>query len=302
MTKLIFMGTPEFAVPALKALLEAHEVLAVFSQPPRPAGRGQALRKSPVQLLAEANNVPVYTPEKLTPEVLEHCKGAEVAVVAAYGLLLPEWFLKAFPKGCINIHPSALPRWRGAAPIQRTVLAGDAHTEICIMQMEKGLDTGPILLKEKLPLPSDITSGELHDLLAERAAPLLLQAVAQLGKLQAVPQSTEGVTYAKKIEKAEAQIDWRQSAVELERKVRGLNPFPGAFFVFQGQRIKVLKATLAEAQGQPGTMLNDTGLVACGVGALQLELLQREGKGPLAISEFLRGFPLPKGTDLCAGN
>lgn len=284
--RIIFMGTPEFAVPALKALLASnHEVVAVYSQPPRPAGRGMALKKSPVQLAAEERGIPVLTPEKLNAG--DPKPPADIAVVAAYGLLLPEWFLRSFPQGCINIHPSALPRWRGAAPIQRTVLAGDVDTAICIMQMEKGLDTGPVLKSETLPVPPGITSGGLHDLLAEKSALLLLDVLQNLQSLIPKPQSPEGITYAKKIEKSEAKIDWSKPAEEIDRLIRGLNPFPGAYFEHQGERIKVWEAEVSAASDAPLT-------IKCGTGALKLLKLQREGKKPVSAEEFLRGFPNPQ--------
>jgi methionyl-tRNA formyltransferase len=295
MTKIIFMGTPEFAVPALKGLLKAHEVVAVYTQPPRPAGRGQKDRKSPIHLLAEQNNIPFFTPTKLATCNLQ--PAADIAVVAAYGLLLPEWFLQSFKYGCINIHPSALPRWRGAAPIQRTVLAGDTHTDICIMQMEKGLDTGAVLKRESLPVPPRITSGELHDILAEKSVPLLLDVLKNIDSITPQPQSAEGITYARKIEKSEARIDWNKSAEEIDRLVRGLNPFPGAYFEVNGERVKVWQAEVVVGVWSlecSGKILDDTLLIRCGGNALRLLKLQREGKKAVSAEEFLRGFPLTK--------
>ena len=292
------MGTPEFAVPALKALLQSHEVVAAYSQPPRPAGRGQMLRKSPIQTLAEEAKIPVFTPTKLIPD--QKPPAADIAVVAAYGLLLPEWFLQSFKYGCINIHPSALPRWRGAAPIQRTVLAGDKETAICIMQMEKGLDTGPVLKREILPVPPRITSGELHNLLSEKSAPLLLDVLKNIDSLKPQTQSTEGVTYAKKVEKSEALIDWRKSAAEIDCLVRGLNPFPGAYFEYDYQRIKILagEPRQAAAPSPAGIVKNNALYVACGEGVYVPYTLQREGKKPAPVEEFLRGFPIPANTKL----
>lgn len=293
--RIIFMGTPEFAVPALKSLIASeHQIVAVYTQPPRPAGRGQKERKSPIHLLAEQNNIPVFTPEKLTtnnPQLT-----ADISLVAAYGLLLPEWFLKSFKYGCINIHPSALPRWRGAAPIQRTVLAGDATTDICIMQMEKGLDTGAVLKRETLSVPPRITSGELHDILAEKSVPLLLDVLKNIDSIKPEIQSAEGVTYAKKIEKSEARIDWSKSAEEIDRQIRGLNPFPGAYFEINGERVKVWEADVVGCRLQvAGDVTLDDGLtIKCGVDALKLLKLQREGKKAVPVEEFLRGFPIPK--------
>lgn len=297
--RILFMGTPEFAVPALEGLIaSAHEVVAAYSQPPRPAGRGQKLRKSPVQELAEANGIPVLTPEKLLKEDA-HPK-ADIAVVAAYGLLLPEWFLESFAHGCINIHPSALPRWRGAAPIQRTVMAGDATTDICIMQMEKGLDTGPVLKRETFKVPPHITSGALHDMLAEKSVPLLLDVLEHIDSVESVPQSPLGVTYAKKIDKAEAKIDWNQTADEIDRLIRGLNPFPGAYFEYQNERIKLWEAAVEVHDGEvkaPGAVLDNRLLIQCGEGAIRLKTLQREGKKPVGADELLRGFEIPRFAD-----
>lgn len=303
---IVFMGTPDFAVPALRGLIESgHRVVAAYSQPPRPAGRGQQLRPSPVQQLAEQHGIPVYTPLNFkSPESVEelHALKADIAVVAAYGLLLPKTVLEAFPKGCINIHPSALPRWRGAAPIHRTVLAGDATTDICIMQMDEGLDTGAVLSREPVPLPPRITTGELHDLLAEQSVPLLLETLAaiELGEAKPVPQGEHGVTYAVKIRKEEAQIDWTHSAEEIERKVRGLNPFPAAVATLNGEPIKILAADWSR-EGHSviaGTVVDDAFSIACGFGTLHPTLVQRAGKKPMSTAEMLRGFPVAPGTRL----
>lgn len=295
--RIIFMGTPEFAVPALKSLIASeHEIVAVYTQPPRPAGRGQKERKSPIHLLAEQHNISVFTPPKLVTSN-EQLVTADIAVVAAYGLLLPEWFLKSFKYGCINIHPSALPRWRGAAPIQRTILAGDTHTDICIMQMEKGLDTGAVLKRETLPVPPRITSGELHDILAEKSVSLLLDVLKNIENIKPELQSADGVTYAKKIEKSEARIDWSRPAEEIDRLVRGLNPFPGAYFEVNGERVKVWEAEVEFGVWNlefGGKILDDKLLIGCGENALRLLKLQREGKKAVSAEEFLRGFPLTK--------
>ena len=293
--RILFMGTPEFAVPAFKALLQAHEVFAAYTQPPRPAGRGQKERKSPVQLAAEKAGIPVFAPVKLTDEK----PIADVAVVAAYGLLLPEWFLKLFKYGCINIHPSALPRWRGAAPIQRTILAGDSETAICIMQMEKGLDTGPILKQETMPVLPNMTSGQLHDLLAEKSVPLLLEVLEQIDNIKPRVQLPNGVIYAKKIEKSEARIHWDKSAAEIDCLVRGLNPAPGAYFEYAGERIKIWEAVFStDGSGPDGVVLDDHLTIACGSGTIRPTLLQRAGGTKLSVDDFLRGFPLPKHSKL----
>lgn len=303
---IVFMGTPEFAVPGLRGLIDSpHRVAAVYSQPPRPAGRGQKLTPSPVHRLAESSGIPVYTPLNFkSPESVAELEshGADIAVVAAYGLLLPKNVLEAFPKGCINIHPSALPRWRGAAPIHRTVLAGDETTDICIMQMDQGLDTGDVLSREHLPLPKGITSGKLHDMLAERAVPLLLNTLdaIEAGRAVPVPQAEDGVTYAQKISKDESRIDWTQSAEAIARQVRGLNPFPAAATTLNGEPIKILRAE-AEEQGHSlgaGTVVDEHFRIACGSGTLRPTLVQRPGKKPMATEEMLRGFPIPKGSVL----
>jgi methionyl-tRNA formyltransferase len=303
---IVFMGTPEFAVPALQALLDSeHRVVAVYAQPPRPAGRGQKLRESPTHQLAETYAVDVCTPRHFkTPESLAELKSyqADIAVVAAYGLLLPAAVLEAFPKGCINIHPSALPRWRGAAPIHRTVLAGDKSTDICIMQMDEGLDTGAVLAREPVAIPREVTTGQLHDMLATQAVPLLLETLSAIeaGGVKAIPQSGEGITYAHKIRKEEAEIDWTHSAEEIARKIRGLNPFPVAASTLNGEPIRILEATW-DAEGHSviaGTTINDQFSIACGFGTLHPTRVQRPGKKPLLTQEMLRGYPVPQGTRL----
>jgi methionyl-tRNA formyltransferase len=316
MTKLriAFMGTPDFAVPSLHALVAAgHEVAAVYCQPPRPAGRGNQLRRSPVQQAAEALGLPVRYPAKLdAPARAEFAAfGLDAAVVAAYGLILPAPVLAAPRLGCINIHASLLPRWRGAAPIQRALLAGDAETGITIMQMDEGLDTGPMLLSTAVPIEAHTTSGELHDRLAALGAGLAVEALEGLaaGRLAPHSQPAEGVTYARKLRREEGQLDWRRPAAELERAVRAFDPWPGAWFEFAGERIKVLAAALAGDAGDatPGTVLADRPAiagggdrltVACGAGALALLRLQRAGREPLDAAAFRRGFPLAAGTVL----
>jgi methionyl-tRNA formyltransferase len=303
---IVFMGTPDFAVPALRGLIESgHRIAAAYSQPPRPAGRGQQLRPSPVQQLAEQSGIPVYTPLNFkSPESIEELRAlrADIAVVAAYGLLLPKAVLEAFPKGCINIHPSALPRWRGAAPIHRTVLAGDATTDICIMQMDEGLDTGDVLARKPIDLPPRITTGALHDMLAEQSVPLLLETLSaiELNEAKPVPQSEQGVTYAVKIRKEEAQIDWTHSAEEIERKIRGLNPFPVAVTTLNGEPVKILAADWS-SEGHSviaGTVVDNAFSIACGFGTLHPTLVQRAGKKPMSTAEMLRGFPVAPGTRL----
>jgi methionyl-tRNA formyltransferase len=302
--RLAFMGTPDFALPTLRALIEAGHVIAcVYTRAPRPAGRGQRERLSPVHALALQHGLQVRTPRTLKDEGEQRAFAAlslDAAVVVAYGLILPQPVLDAPRLGCINLHASLLPRWRGAAPINRAILAGDAETGVAAMRMEAGLDTGPILLEWRTPIESDETAGELHDRLAALGAPLLVEALDGLahGALEPRPQAEEGVAYAAKIEKAEARIDWRRSAVELHRQVRGLSPFPGAWFEHGGARVKVLRATLADGAGAPGEALDDALTIACGDGAIRLTLLQREGRGPLAAEAFLRGFPIPRGARL----
>ena len=293
--KVIFMGTPAFSVPVLDALAREHEVVAVYCQPPRPAGRGKKDRPSAVQLRAEALGLPVHHPRSLKgPEeqAAFAALGADIAVVVAYGLILPQQILDAPRKGCLNIHASLLPRWRGAAPIHRAIMAGDRETGICIMQMDAGLDTGPVLLRASTPIGGTETTGELHDRLSTLGARLILEALEQLPELTPVPQPEDGITYAAKITKAEARIDWSRPASELVHHINGLSPFPGAFTEIAGERIKLLRATLAEGQGPPGERIEGF-TVACGSGALRVLDAQREGKKPMAAAEILRGKPLP---------
>nr|WP_298682579.1 methionyl-tRNA formyltransferase [uncultured Dongia sp.] len=300
--RIIFMGTPDFAALALGALITAgHELVAVYSQPPRPAGRGQDLRKSPVQLLAESHGLEVRTPVSLkTAEARADfaALNADVAVVAAYGLILPPAVLVAPRLGCLNIHASLLPRWRGAAPIQRAILAGDARTGITIMQMDTGLDTGAMLQREALPISAKTTAGELHDALAEMGARLIVEILAA-PLPPAVPQPDEGVTYAAKISPAEAQIDWLKDAAQLERQIRAFAPVPGAWCLLpDGARLKLLAADVIAKSGAPGMALDDALTIACGQGALRLTLLQKAGKKPMSGADFLRGQKLPAGTQL----
>jgi len=296
--KIIFMGTPEFAVPTLTEIVSTgHEVVAVYTRAPKPAGRGQAERKSPVHEAAEGFGIPVFTPRSLkqAPEQEVFASlDADVAVVVAYGLILPKPILEAPRLGCLNLHGSLLPRWRGAAPIQRAVMAGDPRTGIMVMQMDEGLDTGAVGLIEEMPIGPDMTSGELHDTMMLVGADLMGRALAALdrGSLHFTPQPEEGVTYASKIDKAEARIDWARPASEVHNLIRGLSPFPGAWFelTLNGAptRIKVLRATLVAGQGAPGTILPDL-TIACGNGAVRLTMVQREGKGAMDAATFLRG-------------
>lgn len=299
--RLAFMGTPMFSAHILTALIGSpHEVACVYSQPPRPAGRGKKLVPSAVHQLANSEGVPVRTPVSLkSPEVQAEFADLklDVAIVVAYGLILPSAILDAPKFGCLNLHASLLPRWRGAAPIQRAIMAGDEETGIAVMQMEAGLDTGPVLSETRVPITAETTAGSLHDVLAETGAELLLRTLARLEApdLVATPQSSEGVTYAEKISKSEAKIDWRRSAIELDRHIRGLNPAPGAYFEYQGQRIKLLAATPVEGEGGPGTVLDDRLTVACGEGALRLITLQPAGKSAMDAASFLNGRPIAKG-------
>ncbi|MBW8269534.1 methionyl-tRNA formyltransferase [Caldovatus aquaticus] len=302
--RLAFLGSSDFGVPALRALVAAgHEVAMVYAQPPRPAGRGQRATPCPVHRAALELGLPVRTPARLRRETAEHQAFAaldlDAAVVAAYGLLLPKPMLEAPRRGCLNIHASLLPRWRGAAPIQAAILAGDTETGVTIMRMDEGLDTGPILLREAVPIGPRTTAQELHDRLAELGAQLILRALAE--NPPAVPQPAEGVTYAPKLTKADGRLDWREDAAALDRRVRALNPWPGTFFEHAGTTIRVLAAEPAagEPGARPGTVLDATPRIACGGGtALRLLCLQRPGRAPLPAEEFLRGYALPPGTVL----
>ncbi len=300
--RIIFMGTPDFSVPVLDALVEAgHDIAAVYTQPPRPAGRGKKERPSPVHARAQALGLTVrHPPNFRDPAEIDAFAAleADVAVVVAYGLILPQPVLDAPRKGCLNIHASLLPRWRGAAPIQRAIMAGDARTGICIMQMEAGLDTGPVLLRRETEIRPDDTAGSLHDRLSEMGATAIVEALASLDSLTPTPQPAEGVTYAAKIDKAEARIDWSRPAIEVDRQIRGLSPFPGAWCEQDGTRLKLLLSRVAEGNGAPGTVLDDSLTVACGEGAVQLLRLQRAGRGAMETAEFLRGTPLKAGDRL----
>ena len=298
--RLAFMGTPDFSVPALDALVaDGHDIARVYSQPPRRAGRGKAERKSPVHARAEALGLEVRTPVSLKSADEQAAFAAldlDAAVVVAYGLILPQPVLDAPRHGCLNIHASLLPRWRGAAPIHRAVMAGDAETGVCVMGMEAGLDTGPVFAREVVPIGPGETTGSLHDTLSALGARMIVEVLADLPD-SPEPQPEEGITYAHKIDKAEARVDWTRPAAEVDCHIRGLSPFPGAWTEIGGERVKLLLSEVAEGQGEPGEVLD--GLrVACGSGAVRLLRLQRAGRGAQGAEEFLRGFPVAVGTRL----
>ena len=297
--RVVFMGTPDFSVPVLSEIIgQGHEVVAVYSRAPKSAGRGMELKRSPVHELADRFGIEVHTPKSLrTEEAAELFRSheADVAVVVAYGLILPPAILEAPSEGCLNLHASLLPRWRGAAPIQRAIMAGDKETGVMVMKMDEGLDTGPVAMVERIAITPDMTAGELHDRLSVLGADLMVRALAALsrGTLGFQAQAQEGVTYAHKIDKAEARIDWSKNAAELHDHIRGLSPFPGAFF--EGdfgkgvERIKVLRSQVTKAQGEAGHLIGDDLTIACGQGALHLIDVQRAGKAPMSAVEFLRG-------------
>jgi methionyl-tRNA formyltransferase len=306
--RIIFMGTPDFAVPTLTEIIgQGHEVVSVYTRAPAPAGRGMELRPSPVQVTAERFGIPVFSPKTLkTPEAAEIMASheADVAVVVAYGLILPKAILEVPELGCLNLHASLLPRWRGAAPIQRAIMAGDAETGVCVMKMEEGLDTGPVAMVERLPIDGNATAGEMHDRLAGLGADLMVRALAALGRgaLRFTPQPEEGVIYASKIGNDEARVSWNRPAQQVHDVVRGLSPFPGAFVevdLGKGlERLKLLRTARAGGAAEPGTLLDDEGTVACAVGAVKLLQVQRAGKGPMSAQEFLRGTRLSAGAKL----
>jgi methionyl-tRNA formyltransferase len=292
---LIFMGTPDFSVPILDALAARHNILCVYCQPPRPAGRGKKDRPSPVQARAEVLGLPVRHPKSLrSPEAQAEfaALNAEAAVVAAYGLILPQPILDAPAKGCLNVHASLLPRWRGAAPIHRAILAGDRESGVCIMQMEAGLDTGPVLLRRAIPIGPEETTAELQDRLSALGAEAVLETLDKLDRLTPAPQPEEGVTYAAKIDKSEARVDFTRPAEQVDRQIRGLSPFPGAWIEVDGERLKLLRSRLADGKGAAGEVL-DGFTVACGTGAVEITEAQRQGKRPMQAAELLRGLTLP---------
>jgi methionyl-tRNA formyltransferase len=297
--RLIFMGTPVFAAETLIALIKSpHDVACVYSQPPRPAGRGYALKNSPVHELAAAHGIEVRTPVSLksTGEQTRFSElNADAAVVVAYGLLLPKAILEAPRFGCFNIHASLLPRWRGAAPIQRSIMSGDSETGITIMRMDEGLDTGPMMKVARVPITTDTTASSLHDELMHLGAAAMLDVLNKPDQ-PGTPQPAEGVTYAKKIDKAEAKIDFTQQCSIVRNQIHGLSPFPGAWLMLNGARIKVLRCRAVDGEGDPGTFINEQLTIACGKGAIQLLEVQREGKGAMIADEFLRGFPIASGS------
>lgn len=300
------MGTPPFAATVLAAVVDAgHRMLAVYTQPPRPAGRGHRVQASAVQLVAERHGLAVRCPAHLRTEAVETefaALGAEAGVIAAYGLILPPALLAAPRLGCLNVHASLLPRWRGAAPVQRALLAGDSETGVTIMQMDKGLDTGPIVMQRALPIPPEATAGGLTEALARLGGAAIVETLerAAHGPLKSHPQPQEGVTYAAKLRREEGHLDWRRPAAELARQVRAFDPWPGAYFDFRGERIRVLAATAlaGSAGGPPGTVLDERLSVACGDGVLRFSRLQRAGRAALAVEDFLRGSPIAAGTVL----
>jgi methionyl-tRNA formyltransferase len=307
--RLVFMGTPDFAVPTLAAIAgHGHDVAAVYTRAPRPAGRGMELRPSPVDREARRLRIPVLTPKTLrSPEAQDAFRAhrADAAVVVAYGLILPKPILDAPRLGCFNLHASALPRWRGAAPINRAIMAGDAETGVVVMQMAEGLDTGPMAMATRIAIGPDMTAGELHDELARLGADLMVRALDALerGSLQLTPQPEEGVTYAAKVDKNETRIDWARSWKAVHDHCRGLSPFPGAWFELPGAgaspaRVKVLRTTRGEGTAAPGTVIDDELAVACGDGAVRILELQRAGRQPMKADEFLRGTPLGVGMQL----
>jgi methionyl-tRNA formyltransferase len=300
--RLIFMGTPDFAVPTLVELAaRGHEIAAVYTRAAKPAGRGMAVQVTPVEREARRLKLPVLTPATLksaeAQEVFRAHK-ADAAVVIAYGLILPKPILEAPRLGCFNVHASLLPRWRGAAPINRAIMAGDAESGVTIMKMDEGLDTGAIAMVERTAIAPDMTAGELHDALARLGADLMARALAALerGSLALTPQPAQGVSYAAKIAKSETRIDWSKPWKEVHDHIRGLSPFPGAWFELGGVRIKVLRSTKGEGSGAPGTVLDERLTIACGAGAVRLTQIQRAGKQPMAVEDFLRGTPVKAGT------
>jgi methionyl-tRNA formyltransferase len=302
--RLIFMGTPDFAVPTLVQLAAAgHEIVAVYTRAPKPAGRGMDVQPSLVAREARKLDIPVLTPRTLRDAAAQaefRAYEADAAVVVAYGLILPKPILAAPKLGCFNVHASLLPRWRGAAPINRAIMAGDAESGVTIMQMDEGLDTGAIAIAERAPIAPDMTAGDLHDALARLGADLMQRALAALerGTLTRTPQPAQGITYATKIGKDETRIDWNKPWQQVHDHIRGLSPFPGAWFEIGGVRVKALRSTKGEGKGPPGTVLDDHLTIACGTGAVRLVQVQREGKRPMSAQEFLRGTPVKRGARL----
>lgn len=300
------MGTPHFAVPTLQSMIDAgHNIVAVYTAPPKPAGRGQKETTTPIHQLAQQHRLRVLTPATLKDTAAQDefkSFNADAAIVAAYGLLLPQAVLDGTRMGCLNVHPSLLPRWRGAAPLQRTIMAGDKETGIVIMQMNAGLDTGDMLVTERYAIADGTTTEQLHDTLSQKAGTLVLQALEGIdnGSIKAVKQPEDGVTYAKKITKEEARINWSESAEHIRNMVLGLNPAPGAYFIYNGENIKILDAKVSASSSAPGTVIDDQLTIACGNNALSPITVQRPGKKPMKLEEMLKGFSIPKGTVLNA--
>jgi methionyl-tRNA formyltransferase len=303
--RVVFMGTPDFAVPTLSEIVgQGHEVIAVYTREPAAAGRGMELKPSPVHKMAERFGIPVFTPKTLrSEEAAEQFRSlnADVAVVVAYGMILPKTILEAPELGCLNLHASLLPRWRGAAPIQRAIMAGDKETGVAVMKMEEGLDTGPVAMAERVAIAPEMNAGELHDQLMVLGADLMVRALAALsrGALNFSPQPEEGVTYAHKIKNEDSRVDWAKPAQAVHDHIRCLSPFPGAYFIADfgkgEERVKVLRATLGKGSGAPGTFIDTNGTVSTGDGAVRLIQVQRAGKGPVAFDEFLRGVRIDPG-------
>jgi len=302
--RLIFMGTPDFSVPTLVALAAAgHDIAAVYTRAAKPAGRGMEMQPTPVEREARRLGIPVHTPKTLKVAAAQEtfrAHNADAAVVIAYGLILPKPILDAPKLGCFNVHASLLPRWRGAAPITRAIMAGDAESGVTIMKMDEGLDTGAMAMAERIKIGEDMSAGELHGALSRLGADLMARALAALerGSLTLTPQPAQGVTYAEKITNAETRIDWSKPWKQVHDHIRGLSPFPGAWFELNGVRVKVLRATKGEGNGAPGTTLDDKLTIACAGGAVRLVQIQRAGKQPMSAEDFLRGTPVPKGTRL----
>jgi methionyl-tRNA formyltransferase len=302
--RLVFMGTPDFAVPTLVEIAGCHKIVAVYTRAPQPAGRGMAPKPSPVAREAEHFGLPIFTPKSLKESEAAsamRAHGADAAVVVAYGLLLPKLILEAFPLGCLNLHASLLPRWRGAAPIHRAVMAGDNETGVMVMKMEEGLDTGPIAMAERAAIAPDATTGELHDTMARLGADLMLRALGALekGQLDFTPQAAAGATYANKIGNQETRVDWSKPAQAVHNHCRGLSPYPGAWCEFPGAgRVKILRTTKGIGEGPPGSVLDDKLTIACGAGSVRLVELQRAGGKPLPADEFLRGMPVARASVL----
>lgn len=292
---IIFMGTPDFAVPSLRSLIDSkHHISAVFTQAPKPKGRGMKVTVSPVHQLALDHDIPVYHPKTLKSLEVEDLIDnidADVIVVVAYGFIIPSKILRSKKYGCLNIHPSKLPRFRGAAPLQRTIIEGDKDTSVCIMQMDEGLDTGDIILQDNFDLSAHITLSELHDICASKGAELLMQALDDLENLPHFPQSNNNITYAHKLSKEEGLVDWNESAISIERKIRGMTPWPGVFFEYNSMHIKIIQASLADidyGNCNPGIIIEKDGVIVCKEGALRILTLQKPGKGPISFEEFLR--------------